>query len=333
MKLMKLLNGVVLGGLTVLSSGVSAAGADKSTTALDESDVKMLAEMHKSNLAESAHGKLARASAATPGVRAYGKTLQNDHDAADKKLMALIAKRKVDRTDFDARVNTLESKGRDMAGAEKIHSAKGAEFDRVFTSHMAEHHERMLEKVNAALEQTHDRDMKQLLARVKPVLERHQKVARNLMASYSAAGGSENGAGRINTTGTGSTGNQPDGIGTGTGSRGTGTGNSGPGTGSSGTGSRGAGGSRGTGGMGSSGTGPGPAGNGTGNHGTGGSRGTGGVGGSGTGPGIGAAGSAGRNPLQGSPGAGTDNRGTGTGAGAGTKGAGSLEGVPGHKAP
>lgn len=300
---MKLTNRVVLGCLTMMSSGLSPAWADnpsykeKSRSALDESDVQMLAEMHKSNLAESGHGKLARESATTPGVRAYGKALQNDHAAADKKLMALIAKRKVDRRDFDARVNALASKGKEMEGVEKLHSAKGANFDQMFVSHMAEQHERTLEKVSAALEQTRDGDVKLLLQRVKPVLERHHKEALNLMNAKSASSGPEDGrdtrgsANNItrngtdnsavvgdNSAGTGSGGNSLDAIGPGNGSRGTGTGNKGT---------------------------------------------------------SGATGSADRGPGKGSTGGGTDNRGTGTGnQGTGTSGAGkagSPESAPGQK--
>ncbi len=206
---MKLSNSMMLGWLSVMSAGAAwadnPAHRERTTSTLDDGDVQTLAELHKSNLAETGHGKLARKSGATPGIRAYGKTLQIDHDAADKSLMALIAKRHVDKSDLDSRVNALISKGKEVQGVAKIHAAAGAEFDRAFASHMAEEHGRSLDKVNAAIERTRDPDVKQLLERVKPVLERHQAMARNLMGNSGTGGNPETGIGpgNIHTNGAG----------------------------------------------------------------------------------------------------------------------------------
>jgi putative membrane protein len=164
---------------TVISLGVfavlgasTAQGADKDATA-QTADV--LSKLHHSNQMEVAAGKLAQEKGQSKDVKAFGKTLVTDHSAANKKVMALAKEEKID---LPADV-PMPPDAKEMM--DKMKAASGAEFDKMFASHMLDDHKKDIADAKAARDTTADAKLKALLTSTIPVLEKHREIAQKLV--------------------------------------------------------------------------------------------------------------------------------------------------------
>jgi putative membrane protein len=167
-----------IGIFTVLGSG-TALSADKEASA---HTAEVLGKLHHANQMEIAAGKLAQEKAQSKDVKAFGKTLVTDHAAADKKVMALAKEEKID----------LPADAPMPADMDKMKALSGAEFDKMFASHMLEDHKKDVAEAKSARDTTTDAKLKTLLTATIPVLEKHQNTAQKLVdklgASASAGG-------------------------------------------------------------------------------------------------------------------------------------------------
>jgi putative membrane protein len=159
---------VSFGVLSVSGSG-AAQGADREASA---QTAEVLGKLHHSNQMEIAAGKLAQEKGQAKDVKSFGKTLVTDHSAADKKVLALAKEEKID---LPADVAMPHEK------MDKMKAASGAEFDRVFASHMLEDHKKDVADAKAARDTTTDAKLKALLTSTIPVLEKHRETAQKLV--------------------------------------------------------------------------------------------------------------------------------------------------------
>jgi putative membrane protein len=168
------------GVFTVLGAG-TAQGADKEGNA---QTAEVLSKLHHSNQMEIAAGKLAQEKGQSKDVKSFGKTLVTDHSAADKKVMALA---KAEKIDLPADMPMPSDK------MDKMKAASGAEFDKMFASHMLDDHKKDIAEAKAARDTTTDAKLKALLTSTIPVLEKHREIAQKLVdklgPSASAGGG------------------------------------------------------------------------------------------------------------------------------------------------
>jgi putative membrane protein len=148
----------VIAGLALLS--VPALADDAPAPA------EVLNKLHQSNVTEIEMGKLAQKNGQSKDVKAFGKTLVTDHTAADKKVKALAKKEKVELTDIKP-----EMEHGDLSGPE---------FDTKFAKSMLEDHEKDVEEVRKARDNTTDPQLKALLSELLPTLENHKDTARKL---------------------------------------------------------------------------------------------------------------------------------------------------------
>ncbi|HEX2660997.1 MAG TPA: DUF4142 domain-containing protein [Polyangia bacterium] len=147
--------------LFALLLGGAARAADGPAT----SDV--LAKLHESNQKEIAMGKVAQKNGQSKDVIKYGKTLVKDHSAADKKVIALAKKEKLELP------TPPEAKHDDMG--------KGADFDSKFAKDMLEDHKKDVAEVTEARDKTQDEQLKKLLSDLLPTLQKHQDTAQHLV--------------------------------------------------------------------------------------------------------------------------------------------------------
>ena len=155
----------------------SAEVSSKRTTAA------ILAQIHQANLKAIAIGKIAQEKASTSEVRAYADQLVQDHTNADQMVVAMAQK-------TGARLH--DSTAGRHAGAhgkvvdQKLSSASGAEFDRLFLKQTSADHERLIRELRQEREDASDDDIEALIDKIMPILEQHRDLAQILMKKEQA---------------------------------------------------------------------------------------------------------------------------------------------------
>ena len=164
---------VAFGVFTLLGTG-AALGADKEASA---QTAEVLGKLHHSNQMEIAAGKVAQEKGQSKELKAFGKTLVTDHSAADKTVLALAKEEKID-------LSADKPMPEDM---DRMKTASGAEFDKMFASHMLDDHKKDIAEAKAAHDSTTDAKLKALLASTIPVLEKHRDTAQKLVDKLGAS--------------------------------------------------------------------------------------------------------------------------------------------------
>jgi putative membrane protein len=150
-----------VGLVIVVSSHVATAGDPPSTA-------HVLGKLHRSNITEIRMGGMAREHGQSNDIKTFGKTLVDDHEAADAKVAKLAKEEKVDLA-----ANTPAVGPDDMA--------MGAGFDTAFARGMLKDHKKDIAEVKAVRETTSDERLKSLLDEMLPVLEKHEQIAQKLV--------------------------------------------------------------------------------------------------------------------------------------------------------
>jgi putative membrane protein len=148
-----------------LASGASAAvwAAEPPTTA------EVLAKVHRANQKEIDMGRMATIEGHSKDVKAYGKMLEKDHIAADRKVTKLAKEESVNLADTAA--PTQDSQTLPM----------GADFDAAFAKMMLDDHKKTISELEAARDATSDEKLKRLLGELLPVLRKHADGAQRLV--------------------------------------------------------------------------------------------------------------------------------------------------------
>ena len=157
---------VLLGGSTFANDQSTQAKQPPSakefvTGAIDASQLELKA------------GKLAVEKAENPEVKELGRMLVNDHKEIKNKLQDLAAK-------HDAKWNeSLQQEHQQEWN--KLQSASGLEFDRLFVKHVVKDHERDLAMINECRDKfSDDPQLQALINEYTPVMQRHLEKARTI---------------------------------------------------------------------------------------------------------------------------------------------------------
>jgi len=182
---------------TLIKSGDDTRGMDHKGMAM--TDDKVLRHLHHANMEEIKAGQMAQSKASSSGVKDYARTLVQDHQQADKQVLAMADKMHVDMKknmemgDMDhSKMDHSKMDHSQMSGMDqdkmKQHQAKmdemqklsGKEFDRAFLSMMVDGHDHVIQMVNTAQSNAKG-DLKAMLDHMLPTLERHKQMAQDLM--------------------------------------------------------------------------------------------------------------------------------------------------------
>jgi putative membrane protein len=157
-------------GAFVWCAGVANAAAPPDTATV-------LGKLHQSNQKEIAAGKLAQKSGTSRQVKDYGKMLEKDHTAADKKVTALAKEEKSELVSA-----TSGGGASDMNGMHGM-SAMAADpmFDAKFAQEMVDDHKRDIAEVTEARDATVDPKLKKLLTELLPTLQKHEETAQKIV--------------------------------------------------------------------------------------------------------------------------------------------------------
>src|ERR1700722_3690677 len=101
----------------------------------------ILEQIHQANLKEIALGRIAEQKASSDEVRAYANQLVKDHTSADQMVVATA--QKTDARLRDSATARRES-ARGKSAEQKLSSASGAKFDRLFLEQTSADHKKLI---------------------------------------------------------------------------------------------------------------------------------------------------------------------------------------------
>jgi putative membrane protein len=157
--------------------------AGRTAVASADPDVAVMQKVHQANQQEIEMGKMALEKAQSPRVKAYAKKLLSDHTAADKQLLSYADKKKLDRSTLELASTPMETAKTDDPHA-KLNTSSGAEFDRDFVTVMVDAHDKAIDMVKTAKDTVSDKQLAKMLSAMLPKLERHKKMAQDLLDKH-----------------------------------------------------------------------------------------------------------------------------------------------------
>ena len=164
-------------------AGAETATVPADTTAsapsapADLSDANIVALLDHANAADSTAGALAATKATNPEVKQFAKLMMSEHHALRKQGADLAKQLKV----------TPEPPANDpvtplaQQETQALQSApKGAEFDKTYIDQEVAAHQAVLDLANQAHDQADNDQLKALIEKAKPVIEKHLDQAKQL---------------------------------------------------------------------------------------------------------------------------------------------------------
>jgi putative membrane protein len=150
------------------------AAAPSASAALALQDRDFLERATKGGNAEVAAGALAESRAMRGEVKAFGRKMVAHHSAANERLAAFAAAR---------RIALPDSLGEQQHGFDRLVGRRGDSFDREFARVMVEDHQTALELYRSAASGVSDPALRALAAATRPMIAAHLEEAEGLRAS------------------------------------------------------------------------------------------------------------------------------------------------------
>jgi putative membrane protein len=158
-------------------SDTSANNSMSAPASSDWSDANIVALLDHANAADSTAGSLAAAKATNAGVKQFAKLMMSEHHALRKAGRDLAKQLKVTpeppATDPVTPLAQQETQALQSA-------PKGAQFDRTYIDQEVAAHQAVLDLANKAHDQAKNEQLKALIEKAKPVIEKHLGMAKKL---------------------------------------------------------------------------------------------------------------------------------------------------------
>ncbi len=143
----------------------------------------ILDQIHQANLKEIEIGQLAEEKASSDEVRAYAVQLVNDHTNADQMVTETAQKKGTHLRDS---VSARHESARAKTAEQKLSSASGTQFDRLFLEQTSAEHKKLISELQQEREDASDDDVEALIDKIVPILQQHQDLAQILMKKEQA---------------------------------------------------------------------------------------------------------------------------------------------------
>jgi predicted outer membrane protein len=162
---------------SVMRARMSPAVSTKLNTTM------ILSQIHQTNLMEIELAKMAQEKGSINGVRAYANQLVQDHTSIDQMVISMAQK-----SDRAAVRRSVHETAQERTLEEKLKSANGAEFDKLFLQQASSDHEVMIRKLQQDREDASDDELEALIDKSIPILEQDKELAQILMNKEQASG-------------------------------------------------------------------------------------------------------------------------------------------------
>jgi putative membrane protein len=150
------------------------------------SSAAILAQIHRADLKEIAIGKIADEKASTSEVRDYADQLVKDHTTVDQTVVATARTMNVPLHDAAAPRDKRHDRAHTSMVEEKLESASGAKFDRLFLQQTSADHDKLIRALKQEREDASDDDIEALIDKILPILEQHKELAQMLLKKEQA---------------------------------------------------------------------------------------------------------------------------------------------------
>lgn len=171
----------VAGLLAVLAPAFAANDNDNMPQ-----DNKFAMEAAKGGMMEVELGQLATRNAASQAVKDFGQRMVTDHGKANQQLKQ-IASQKGMSLPTSLPANMREEH-------RKLAASSGAEFDRMYMSHMVKDHEKDVKEFEKQAEKGKDPALRSFAQQTLPTLRQHLELARSVAAQVGAHHGDHHGS-------------------------------------------------------------------------------------------------------------------------------------------
>jgi putative membrane protein len=147
----------------------------------------VLSQIHQANLKEIAIGNMAQEKASTSEVRAFATQVVQDDTNADQMVVAMAHNAGVRlHSGATSHRNGGAENAREKQEEQKLESAKGADFDRLFLKMTSADHARLISMLQQAREDASDDQLEALIDKIVPILQQHKELAQILMKKEQA---------------------------------------------------------------------------------------------------------------------------------------------------
>ena len=147
-------------------------------------DANIVAFLDAANAADSAGGKVASTKGTSKDVQAFGKMMMGDHHGLRVAGQALAKKDSI--TPEPAANDTTKAHGEHEL-ATLNSTPKGAAWDKAYIDGEVAAHQEVIDKLNAAHDATQNADLKALLEKGKPVIQKHLDRAKEIQSKLTPA--------------------------------------------------------------------------------------------------------------------------------------------------
>ena len=169
---------------TGMSADTAPAGAAGAGAAL--TDANIVALLDEANKADSSAGAVASKKATNPAVKEFARLMMSEHHALRKQGQDLAKQLGV--TPAPPATNPLQPLVEaEMAALES--TPKGAEFDRVYIEQEIAAHKAVLDLAENAAGQAQNEQLKALIEKAAPVIQKHLDQAEKIQGELGAATG------------------------------------------------------------------------------------------------------------------------------------------------
>jgi putative membrane protein len=172
--------------VSAAGSGMAAA-ADTAATATAKatlSDANIVALLDEANKSDSAAGAFALGKAASADVKSFAKMMMGEHHALRVQGQALAKKLGV-TPEAPASDPVQAATSAEMSALQA--AGKGAAFDRVYIDHEVTIHKAVLDLAGQAHDATKTEELKALIEKAKPTIQKHLDRAEELQKSLGKA--------------------------------------------------------------------------------------------------------------------------------------------------
>jgi len=151
---------------------------NQSATALSAQDRKFVTEAAQGGMAEVEMGRVASERGSSADVKAFGRRMMDDHTKANEKLKQVARDKGVTLpTDLPAEMK----QERDM-----LSKLSGAEFDKMYMSHMVKDHQKTVASFEKEAEGGQDQAVRAFAQETLPTLREHLRLAQDTAAKVGA---------------------------------------------------------------------------------------------------------------------------------------------------
>jgi putative membrane protein len=169
---------------TAASMNDSSAMKGGNVAAPKMTDANIVAYLDAANVADSAGGKVASTKGTNKDVQAFGKMMMGEHHALRVEGQSVAKKANI--TPEPASNDTTKAHGEHTL-ATLNSTPKGAAWDKAYIDGEVATHQAVLDNAKAAHDQTQNADLKELLEKAQPVIQKHldraKEIQKNLTPS------------------------------------------------------------------------------------------------------------------------------------------------------